>query len=117
MLKSILLAFAFTALVACSGTEAQKNQDRLAAVETGYIVAQKGAILYLELTPCVRNPTPPCRDFNTALTIQQVDRRATAAINAAAGAVKANPSDAAIPGLIAAAQAAVGDLRAAVPAK
>lgn len=116
-MKAIILAFACIALAACAGTEAQKNQDRLAAVESGYSVAQKAAIVYLDLTPCARNPAPPCRDFNTALTIQQVDRRATAAVTAAADRVKANPSDAAIPALIAAAQAAIGDLKTAVPAK
>lgn len=111
MLRYLMIAFLAVGVAACAGTEAQKNQDRLAAVETGYIVAQKGAILYLELTPCSRNPTPPCRDMAVALKIQDGDRRATAAIAAAHERVKANPSDAAIPGLIAAAQAAVGDLK------
>lgn len=121
-MRRLLSIIALAMLAAgCAGgggpvTTAQRNQDSLAAAETGYILAQKGAILYLELPPCVRNPAP-CRDLNVALTIQRVDRRATAAFVAAAERVKANPSDAAIPALIAAAQAAVGDLKTAVPAR
>jgi hypothetical protein len=113
MVATIALA---ALLVACGGDPAQRNRDSLGAVEASYTIAQNGAILYRGLTPCSVNPTPPCRDRATYEKIQEIDRRATAAIEAAHARVRLNPTDAAIPGLIAAAQAAVGNLKTATPA-
>ena len=90
MTKYVPIIITALALAGCSGTEAQKNQDRLGALEASYTIAQNGAILYRGLTPCATNPTPPCRDFLTYLKIQEIDRRATAAIEAAHARVRLN---------------------------
>ena len=117
MMRCLMIGLLALGLGACAGNDpAQSNRDRLGAVEAGYTIAQNAAILYRGLTPCTVNPTPPCRDFQTYIKIQEIDRRATAAIEAAHARVRVSPADAAIPGLIAAAQAAVSDLKLTTPA-